>query len=321
MTKSLFIFFMLVVSAPALAQTVSDFENLSLQPQSYYDGATQAGGTMFQSGHVLFPNYFDPTFQYWLSGWAYSNMLDTTTSGFGNMYASAAFGDVNGSGIYAIGQQDAVVNLTGAASGKVVSGCYLTNSTFAYISMRDGDAFAKKFGGPTGNDPDYFKLTIKGWYNGLLTVDSVEFFLADYRFANNAQDYLVNTWQWVNLSVLGNVDSLLFNLSSTDIGPFGINTPLFFCLDNLITADSPVGVHFPEATAFALYPNPSPQFIVSSVALQSWYVTDRLGRVVLQGSAAMAGKAISIVNLQNGHYQFIGFDGVNMHRKQFIKCN
>jgi hypothetical protein len=37
-------------------------------------------------------------------------------------------------------------------------GVYVTNTTYAYNSMRDGDMFAKKFGGPTGNDPDWYKL-------------------------------------------------------------------------------------------------------------------------------------------------------------------
>jgi hypothetical protein len=34
--------------------------------------------------------------------------------------------------------------------------------------MRDGDGFGKKFGGTTGMDPDWFKLTIKGYSGGAL---------------------------------------------------------------------------------------------------------------------------------------------------------
>ena len=64
--------------------------------------------------------------------------------------------------------------------GKVIDGMYVTNGTYAYLSMLNGDAYAKKFGGVSGNDPDWFKLTIRKWYNGILANDSVTFYLADY---------------------------------------------------------------------------------------------------------------------------------------------
>ncbi|HNU49088.1 MAG TPA: DUF4465 domain-containing protein, partial [Bacteroidia bacterium] len=175
-----------LVSAKLYAQTVSDFENLTLPADSFFNGSSQQGGTNFISGNATFPNFFDPSFQYWLSGWAYSNVADSSTAGFGNMYACASLTGYNGSGIYAIGQQNATITLSGSAAGKVVNGFYVTNATYPYISMRDGDGFSKKFGGPSGNDPDYFIMTIHNWYNGNLSSDSVNFYLADFRFTNNA---------------------------------------------------------------------------------------------------------------------------------------
>ena len=71
------------------AQTVSNFENLTLPADSVFNGSSQQGGTSFISGNAIFPNFFDPSFQYWLSGWAYSNVEDSSTSGFGNIYACA----------------------------------------------------------------------------------------------------------------------------------------------------------------------------------------------------------------------------------------
>jgi hypothetical protein len=98
--------------------------------------------------------------------------------------------------------------------------------------MRDGDQFAKKFGGDSGNDEDFFKLEIQG-FRGTVATGSVDFFLADYRFANNSQDYLVDQWARVNLSSLGAVDSLKFALSSSDLGQFGMNTPAYFAMDRI----------------------------------------------------------------------------------------
>ena len=71
------------------------------------------------------------------------------------------------------------------ADGRRFESLMVTNTTYAALSMRDGDSFAKKFGGPSGNDPDYFRLTITGKDSGGSTIGSVEFYLADYRFADS----------------------------------------------------------------------------------------------------------------------------------------
>ena len=43
------------------------------------------------------------------------------------------------------------------AEGTVIPGFYITNSAYAYTSMLNGDAYAKKFA-----QGDWFKLTITG---------------------------------------------------------------------------------------------------------------------------------------------------------------
>ena len=158
------------------------------------------------------------------------------------MYAARTADGYNGSSNYIVSQQNSLIKLTGNAVGKVVSGFYITNSTYAAISMRDGDMFSKKFGGISGNDADWFKLVIRKYFGGVLSTDSVEFYLADFRFQNNAQDYILTSWQWVDLTSLGNSDSLLFTLSSSDVGQWGMNTPAFFCIDNFTTSDAGVGI-------------------------------------------------------------------------------
>jgi hypothetical protein len=95
--------------------------------------------------------------------------------------------------------------------------------------MKNGDAFAKKFGGTNGNDSDWFKLTINAYQNGNLKTEKVEFYLADFRFADNSKDYMVKDWTFVNLTSLGGLDSLKFTLTSSDTNQFGLKTPAFFC--------------------------------------------------------------------------------------------
>jgi hypothetical protein len=47
---------------------------------------------------------------------------------------------------------------------------------------------------------------------------------------------IINRWQRVDLSPLGNVNKIVFELTSTDNGEYGMNTPSYFCLDRLTIA-------------------------------------------------------------------------------------
>lgn len=241
----------------AAAPTVVDFADLALPASSYYNGSNLAGD--FASHGANFNNVYTPQFSSW-EGWSYSNVTDNTTAGYTNEYSAfPGGGAILGGGVapgtnYAVAYDDGFVipTITFAAPQQVVS-VQLTNATYAALSMRDGDGFAKKFGGDTGNDPDYFSLTITGLDAANNSLGSVLFYLADYRFANNAEDYIVNDWTTVNLSSLGsNVKSLTFTLESSDAGPFGINTPAYFALDNLVLVPEPSAAMLLLASALGL---------------------------------------------------------------------
>lgn len=311
----------------ANAQTVSTFESLSLSPNSYWDGAASPGGATFTDGNAIFPNVYDSSFFYWTSGWAYSNMQDSTTAGFTNNYSAITASGVNGSNNYVVGNLNPIVNFNSSAMGKVVNGFYITNTTFAALSMRDGDAFAKKFGGITGNDPDWYKLTIRKWFGGVITNDSVEFYLADYRFVNNAQDYIIKTWQWVDLTSLGNVDSLQMILSSSDMGSFGMNTPAFFCIDNLTTADSPLSINDAINTdKVNVYPNPAKEALtidlkqnLTNYVANIISVYDVTGRKMMMNKIYNGCSSISVEQLPAGVYTVVINDGVKDIKKPFVK--
>lgn len=218
--------------------SVVDFEDLMLPMPpmgSYWNGSDLSGG--FVSGGMYFNNTFDTSFGgIWTSGFAYSSMIDSVTSGFTNLYAAKAASGFGGSANYAVAQQNAIARLNNPPTTMVIGGFYVTNGTYAYNSMKNGDLFARKFGDTTGTNsaypqggyPDFFKLTTRAYLGGVLSSDSVEFYLADYRFTNDSLDYIVKTWEWVDCTILGVFDSLKFTLSSSDNGAFGMNTPAFF---------------------------------------------------------------------------------------------
>lgn len=182
---------------------------------AYWNGADGSGG--FISGDAWFTNQYDSTYGSW-SGWAYSNTTDITTPGHTNQYTAIAGGGADGSSNYGVAYisswaGDYAQLYFGINSGNYeqpVLGAYITNTTYAYLSMKNGDNYAKKFGGDDGTDPDWFKLTIYGLDSNYQRMNDnyVEFYLADYRFDDSSQDYFVGEWTWVDLSSLGRCQAL-----------------------------------------------------------------------------------------------------------------
>lgn len=224
-------------SVPLKAQTVSDFETPILAPESDFASTlTPDSSYAFQSGNVLF--YGSSNAWGSFADFNFTNITDTSNLGYLQDKAAITGIGANNSTNYGVcyvttdfmGTNPELtipsgVALQGNAVGKKVSGMYVTNTTYAYYYMNQ-PAFI--------NANHYFKLTVRGYLNGVKTTDSVNFMLADYR---NNQNINITHWAWVDLVSLGNVDSLTFDLSSDDAGPYGINVPAYFAMDNLTTLD------------------------------------------------------------------------------------
>ncbi|CAG0982549.1 MAG: DUF4465 domain-containing protein [Bacteroidetes bacterium] len=324
LTKITLTSMLLICTTFTQSQTVSTFEENSLAPNSYWNGSSNPMGATFTSGNAIFPNMYDTSWGgFWASGFAYSNMKDSVTPGFANLYAARTAGGYNGSEHYAIAQQNAIIKLNGNAAGKVVNGFFVTNSTYAALSMRDGDMFSKKFGGVSGNDSDWFKLVVRKYYGGNLGSDSVEFYLADYRFSNNAQDYILTTWEWVDLTSLGNADSLVFTLSSSDVGQWGMNTPAFFCMDNFTTADAGVGVaEWKNKAQITFFPNPVTDYLTIDLPQKTKFILQILnneGKLIYEEKIEGKGATVYLNKLNSGLYFLKIFNGENVYNEKFLK--
>jgi Domain of unknown function (DUF4465)/Secretion system C-terminal sorting domain len=301
--KRFITFLLLLCSAGLVSAQIADFEAFNLAPDSYLNGSDGSGG--FSNGGIFLPNQFEDVWQTW-SGWAISNYTDNTTPGYGNQYSAITGGGAEGSEHYALtfvnGKSVMVLNTNGAP--QMVTSIGITNSTYAYFSMRDGDSFAKKFGGLTGNDPDYFLLTIKAYLNGYLLEDSVNFYLADFRFSDNSQDYIVADWAVVNPEALGAADSLIFTLSSSDNGAFGMNTPAYFCIDNVAIVDPQVNTKDVYAkTNFTIAPNPAVEsFQLINIASEAdCYIYDQNGSLIYK-TIVTEGSRVDVSGFPEGLY-------------------
>ena len=209
---------------------------------------------------------------YWAAGWAVSRKLDGSggASDFAKHLYCAKPGqgsEKNMSGkydgkAYAIGMNGSfLVSEAGPSSG--ILGFKIANTTFAYNSMKSGDAFAKKFGGASGKDADSFVLKISAFHRGQFLF-SKRVILADFRFADNAKDYILDSWAIVDLSMpqneVGPRDSFVFELMSSDSGQFGMNTPGFFAIDEVIAARW-LGVNAVNRITAKVYPNPADDLV------------------------------------------------------------
>ena len=228
---------------PAGGMTIH-FEELPLEPgKNFYNGEDGSDG--FISQEVKFVNTFDPTYGSW-SGWSYSRETNNSASGFNNQYSAypgggagssekygVAFNSLDGGGV---GSYPEIV----LPPGKTPHSIKVANTTYVALSMLNGDAFSKKFGGPSGDAPDWFRLSVVGLDAAREPVGQVEHYLADYRFVDPAEDYVLDMWQEVDLTPLAGpgVAILQTRLHSSDMGPFGMNTPAYIAVDDLVLADS-----------------------------------------------------------------------------------
>ena len=287
-----------------LGQTIIDFEDIEVPVDSFLNGQDANGG--FATKDVFFVNHYipDPMFPSW-SGWSISNKTDTLTPGFMNQYSVITGSGFENSTNFAVSFNQSVIRLEHEAAGMPVAGMYITNNTYTYLSMQDGDAFAKKFGGVTGDDPDFFLLTIKKYLDGNLSTDSVDFYLADFRAEDNSQDYIVKDWTFVDLSSLGAVDSLVFSLSSSDVGQFGMNTPAYFCVDQILLGNTTSVPDFRADHQLEVFPNPTQDMVrVQHQEAQPLVVRvfDLHGQLKLQVSVPSGAEAIDMRNLASGTY-------------------
>lgn len=250
MNRRLLLILILVLPPAARADSVATFEDLGLSPGSFLNSAGPT--SRFLSGGNDFNSNFDPTFNSW-SGWAISSTTDTTTPGFTNQYSAITGSGADGSATYAVaftfGPGDDLFHPAGSvvdlAPGTSPASVDVTNTTYAYLSMLNGDSFAHKFG-----PGDFFLLDVTG-YSGAggtgRAVGTVDFYLADFLGGNHS---IVNTWQLLDLTPLAGAASLRFGLRSSDNNPdFGMNTPAYFAIDDLRTVAITA---VPEASTLAL---------------------------------------------------------------------
>ncbi len=175
-----------------------------------------------------FYNHFDETWSSW-EGFAVSSNTDQLTSGYDNEYSVYAPSGANGSEKFAIAFQafNGTTNcqFIGNQEFKFKS-LMINNSTLTLFALEDGLGVTRALG-----VNDWFKIIITGRDTDGNQTGKTEFYLADFR---DGKSYICREWTEVDLTGLGKANKLEFTFESTDNGDFGMNTPGYACIDDII---------------------------------------------------------------------------------------
>ncbi len=305
MKKIYFLTTALLLGANINAQPLIDFESFSLPAavDTFYNGADGAGD--FTINYATFSNVYNTQFNSW-TGFSVSNMTDTLTAGFGNQYSCIVGEGATNSSNYGVFNFDGTITVNANIRLQSFS---ITNTTYATISMQEGDSFAKKFGDSLGadgmvdgtNGEDFLKVWIIAEDLANTNKDSIEYFLADYRFADSTQDYILDTWN--NIDLIGftfDVQKITFRMESSD-NSFGfMNTPAYFAIDN-IQGQGLQGLDENDAISISVFPNPVENVLTVSGDQGNLTLLDISGKLILQSVHSGESK-IDMTNLDNGIY-------------------
>ena len=207
---------------------IVDFEELPLNSSGYWNGSDGSGS--FKSGNISFVNRYNQQSRTW-NGFAYTNHTDTVTKNNSNEFASIAGSGAENSVNYGVFLFSGVPDTMLLDSPEMITDVFISNTVYSYYSMKNGSPSNKKFGGDSGNDQDWFRLRLTLINKDENQVGYIDVYLADFRYTDNSRDYIANAWTRLDLSTFGFVKALIFEMSSSDSGPGGINNPPYVCID------------------------------------------------------------------------------------------
>lgn len=286
------------------AQQTIGFENVNLVADSSNNGSDGSGG--FYENGVVFTNDYFANGDYF-GGFAVSNRKDSTTSGYGNQFSAIPAKGASNSVNYGIYNPTGKIEFAG--QGVVLHSFQITNTTYAALSMKNGDSYGKKFGSLTdtgGNDDgtngeDFFRVWIYAHNESGAKIDSTVFYLADFRFTDNSKDYIVKTWETVDLSFIKDVVySLSFNFESSDMSFGWINTPAYFAIDNLKVYKN-LDVEENALSQTEIYPNPFQNNLIVKGNSGSISINDLAGKLIYTANHQNI-SSISTEDFPNGIY-------------------
>ncbi len=156
--------------------------------------------------------------QYWGGGIAISNYIDANLAN-GDYEHQLAVPVSNGTDNFAVVFCTASLTLDEA---KVIKSMDIVPTTYTFNVMKNGNSMAHAL-----TDAGSFLTVVATGYNGNEEPQVLKFDLA-------RDGVFVEDWTTVDFSALGAVTKIEFTMEGSDTGDWGLNTPQYFAIDNVV---------------------------------------------------------------------------------------
>lgn len=289
---------------------IANFENLDLPVNSFWCGELDEededmgfSTSWFDSGSFSFNNFYWPEYDTW-SFFAYSSRTEKTfTSYKEDQFNSITGGGADDSHIFGVAfpasyMGKTVMEVYDGETPAVIPGMFVVNTAWVVDCILNGDGFEGPF--ETG---DWLKLILTGM-NGEEQTGVIEFYLADYRSDNTDLHYYLDEWTWMDLSELGDVTSVQFNIDSSKANAYGVTTPTYVCIDNVGAVNPMNGIKGLESSRLNLnFIRSSRHISVSGIEGKAGFsIHDLTGKTVKIGEKEGPNACIDINGLLGGTY-------------------
>ncbi len=219
---------------------IATWSNLIDNPQYggplIYGDYTTTGYYWYDENNTFLTSSIIDGGPFWNGGHVISNYASTDIAANGDyiqqltVYGEPGKGGHNGSANFCVhnGYVDASSWKTTLPSiefkdgvERIIDHMYVTCTTYLAHVYVNGNGFSK-----AATESDWFKVTATGYDANGTVVGETEFMLCEGTTAKT-------TWEKWDLSVLGKVQKVTFNLTGTDVGDYGLNTPAYFAYDDV----------------------------------------------------------------------------------------
>ncbi len=270
----------LAIFAFAQDSLLFSINHVALPDTGFENGKNLPGYFLDSSGIVQakFFNYYNSQYDSWY-GFAYSTWTNDSTNGYQNQWSTFAGYCIDS--IFALGYNGLDANFNPIPSSIKFScpvnikSLYISNATYTALTIRFGNQWARAF-----TNGDYYYVKITGFLNGSKT-DSIVHYLADFTAGKH---FIQKDWAFVDLHALGKIDSLTFTVFSTDTGQYGINTPAYFCIDQIKALKAPTTSFVPSKNYqpnITIYPNPVSYYLHLNITAQKIELFDIQGHKII----------------------------------------
>lgn len=183
--------------------------------------------------HLMAPSY--GMYCYWSGGHAISNYADTDISNGNSMHQLTVYGTGghNGSQNFAIhfgykdnssfGLTETLPSLEFADGvARIIDHLWVTNNTYAINCYIDGNGLTAKIG-----PDDWVQIVAKGYDESGAETGEAKIYLC------NGPDNIVRDWTKWDLSALGKVAKVEFNITGSSDNGYGYSQPAYFAYDDV----------------------------------------------------------------------------------------